>query len=95
MISRHLSVELAAPEVIVLVALYMSSSWIDDRPRSARYWVADVGCTLFFEAFLGTQVCMLCDPGTCLLGIDSQEIEDMMEDMELSTIKDSRDALMV
>lgn len=84
MLSRQQSASLAEPEGIVLAALYMASSWLDDRPRSVRFWVADVGRSITREAFLGSQVCILNDPSTSLMSIDEQELADMMEDMGLA-----------
>jgi hypothetical protein len=42
MLSRQ-CLGITGPEVIVLAALYVASAWLDDRPRSVRFWVQDVG----------------------------------------------------
>ncbi|KIW08928.1 uncharacterized protein PV09_00844 [Verruconis gallopava] len=71
-------------EVIVLAALYMASSWLNDRPRSVRYWLQDVGsCLTTRDAFLASQICILNDPSTNLMQIGCQEVEEMMEDLGL------------
>jgi hypothetical protein len=73
------------PEVIVLASLYVASSWLDDRPRSVRFWVQDAGkgTATTRDAFLATQFCILNDPSTNLMQIDSEEVQGMEEDLAM------------
>lgn len=70
------------PEVIVLAALYVASSWLNDRPRSVRFWVQDVGRTTK-HALFASQFCILNDASTNLMQIDAEEVRGMEEDMAI------------
>jgi hypothetical protein len=91
MISRGQSTGIVNPEVIVLAALHVSSSWLNDRSPCVRFWVEDVaGRPITREAVLASQFAILNDPSTNLMSIDQQEVEDMVEDMGLEGLLEPR-----
>jgi hypothetical protein len=85
MLSRQ-CLGITGPEVIVLAALYVASAWLDDRPRSVRFWVQDVGRYSSRTAFLASQICILNDPSTKMMAIDVEEMRYMEEDLGFKRI---------
>lgn len=69
---------LASPEVVVMAALYLARSWLDDGEAS---WKCD-GSSLR-RVFFATQMCILDDPSTSLLRITEQDMKAMIEGMAL------------
>jgi hypothetical protein len=69
---------LTAPEVIVMAALYLARSWLDDGLRIVKCYESSAQ-----KVFLATQMCILDDPSTSLLGFTGQDVDEMMEDMAL------------
>lgn len=66
-----------------MAALHMASSWLDECPRSTRFWVTEVAGFISKDAFAGTQKCILNDPEMSLFNIDAQDVEDMRDEMGL------------